>query len=344
MKSEQIKTSVKEYYGETLKTNKDLQTTACCSANIPSYLKPLISNICDEVNSKFYGCGSPLPFVLEGKTVLDLGCGSGRDCYILSQLVGEKGKVIGVDMTDQQLSIAKKHLDEHINKFGYSNSNIEFKKGDIENLNSIGIEDDSVDIVISNCVINLASNKKDVFKEIFRVLKPGGELYFSDVFSNRRIPETLQQDKTLVGECLGGALYIEDFRRLLNSIGCLDYRIVSSSNIDLKTQEIKAKLGMITFKSLTIRAFKLDFEDICENYGHTAYYLGTIPESPHEFDLDNHHKFITGIPLPICGNTTKMLNETRYKKHFKIIGDFSTHYGTFDCGPENTNNPSKNCC
>jgi arsenite methyltransferase len=333
-KNNKIKDSVKEYYGETLQTSEDLKTSACSITGIPDDLKKLISNVHDEVSEKFYGCGSPIPPILEGMTILDLGCGTGRDCYVLSQLVGESGKVIGVDMTDNQLEVANRHIDYHMKKFGYKKPNIEFKKGYIENLQELNLEDDSIDIVISNCVINLSPNKEDVFTEIFRVLKTGGELYFSDIFADRRIPEELKDDKVLVGECLGGALYIEDFRRIINNVGCADYRVVESASVSLDKGVIEQKLGMVEFRSLTVRAFKIDFEDICENYGHVAYYLGTIKNSPHEFNLDNHHKFKKGLPLPICGNTTKMLSETRYKNHFKIIGDFSTHYGKFDCDPE----------
>ena len=111
----QIQNDVKEYYGETLSSNKDLKTNACSTdESIPDYLKPLLSNIHDEVAMKYYGCGSPIPLDLEGKTVLDLGCGTGRDCFLLSQLVGENGRVIGVDMTDAQLEVAQKHIQWHM--------------------------------------------------------------------------------------------------------------------------------------------------------------------------------------------------------------------------------------
>ena len=249
--------SVQEYYGKILKTNQDLKTNACCTIDsIPIYLRPILSEIHPEVKDKFYGCGSPIPLYLEGKTVLDLGSGSGRDSFILSKLVGEKGKVIGIDMTDEQIQIAKKHTPFHLEKFGYKKSNLEFYKGYIENLKSIGILDNSIDVVVSNCVINLSPDKKTVFKEIFRVLKPGGELYFSDIFSSRRIPKELNEDPILLGECLGGAIYVEDFRRLLLDLNIKDYRIISKSQVSNFNPEIKNKIGAIDFYSLTIRAFK----------------------------------------------------------------------------------------
>jgi ubiquinone/menaquinone biosynthesis C-methylase UbiE len=326
---------LKDYYGKILQGKKDLKTSACCSEELlhPTILE-IECQIDKEVLAKFYGCGSPIPPAIEGCVILDLGCGTGRDVFIASRLVGPNGFAIGIDMTSEQIDIAEKHLDSQMKKFGYTKPNVDFKKGYIEDLKVIGIEDNSIDIVISNCVINLSMDKKKVFSEIFRVLKPGGELYFSDVFAGRRVPEHLKNDPVLHGECLGGALYTEDFRRLLKEIGCLDYRVVTKKKIKLGNPKINAKVGMVDFYSMTIRAFKLgSLEDICEDYGQVAVYLGTIPGYPHTFDLDDHHRFITGKPMLVCGNTASMLQETRFVRHFKVTGDRSTHYGPFDCSP-----------
>lgn len=320
--------NVQEYYGKILKTNKDLKTSACCAGDsFPPYVKEILSQVPMEILEKSYGCGSPIPLAIEGKTVLDLGCGTGRDVFILSRLVGPKGQVIGVDMTREQLEVTRRHLTGPSIKLV-----VKILEGRIEDLEVLGIANDSIDIVVSNCVINLSPDKRKVFSEIFRVLKPGGELYFSDIFSGRRILQELSRDPILLGECLGGALYIEDFRRLLLEVGCLDYRVVSKAKIDIKDSKIKGKVGMIDFHSLTVRAFKLKLEDRCEDYGQIAIYQGTIPESPNAFVLDDHHLFEKGRPVPVCGNTAAMLEETRYVQHFKIIGDRSTHYGLFDCG------------
>lgn len=348
----QIFENIRDYYGRVLKTNRDLKTGACCAGDsfAPS-IREILKQIHPNVVAKFYGCGSPIPSELTGKTVLDLGSGSGRDCFILSKLVGPDGRVIGVDMTPEQLETARRHVGYHMEQFGFAQPNVEFLSGYIEDLESLGIEDDSVDVVVSNCVINLSPDKERVFAEIFRVLRPGGELYFSDVFADRRIPEHLAEDPVLLGECLGGALYIEDFRRLLARVGCPDYRVVSSSKLALTDPAIERKAGMIGFHSITVRAFKLDLEDRCEDYGQVAYYLGTVPEQPHRFLLDDHHVFETGRPHPVCGNTAAMLSQTRYASHFKIIGDTRVHYGLFDCGPksattgsENDTKPSGSCC
>ncbi len=353
MKEEIEKTSsklslVKEYYGEVLKSNKDLKTTACCSiSKVPSYIKDIFSLIDDEVHAKFYGCGSPIPQVLEGMTVLDLGCGSGRDCFVFSKLVGENGKVIGVDMTEAQLEVAKKYQDSIAGKFSHKESNINFKHGYIEDLKALKIPDNSIDIITSNCVINLSPNKEAVFSEIFRVLKPGGQLYFSDVFSSRRVPKEYLTDSVLLGECLSGALYIEDFRRLLSKFGCLDYRIVESSPIDLLDEYVIGKLGQITFRSLTVSAFKLsNLEDKCEDYGQVAKYLGTVQESPLKFVLDANHIFEAHKPMLVCGNTASMLLESRLSKHFEVDSNRSKHFGIFNSAVIDVNYESEtsSCC
>ena len=345
MSDHSITDSVKNYYGKVLQTKEDLKTSACCPISaMPKHLLPMIKNLHNEVQEKFYGCGSPIPHALKGKTVLDLGCGTGRDAYILSQLVGESGRVIGIDMTENQLAVARKHQDFHKKSFGYKKSNVEFHQAYIEDLKSAGIADNSVDVVVSNCVINLSPNKAQVFSEIFRVLKPGGELYFSDIFANCRIPNDLQKDPVLLGECLGGAMYIEDFRRMLNKIGNWDFRTVSKDIIKLHDDTIAKQAGMIEFYSATVRAFKCDFEDVCEDYGHVAFYQGSIEHAQHVFVLDDHHVFKTGLPVLVCGNTAKMLSETRYQDHFKVIGDFSTHYGFFDCSGDSSRGDEAPCC
>jgi ubiquinone/menaquinone biosynthesis C-methylase UbiE len=326
---------VKAYYGKVLKGTKDLKTNACCpTESFPKNHRKILAEIDQEILDKFYGCGSPIPPAVEGCTMVDLGCGAGRDVYFASKLVGENGFVIGVDMTDEQLEVARRHQKSQIKKFGFKNSNVDFRQGYIEDLASLGIKDNTIDVVISNCVINLSPDKEHVFSEIFRVLKEGGELCFSDVFAGRRVPKKFRSDKVLLGECLGGAMYIEDFRRLLRQIGCLDYRVISKQLINIDNPEIEAKVGMIDFYRMTIRAFKLaSLEDICEDYGQIAYYLGTIPEYPHRFPLDDHHTFIKGKPMLVCGNTATMLAATRFGRHFKVQGDLSVHYGPFNCSP-----------
>jgi SAM-dependent methyltransferase len=297
-------------------------------------VRSILPYIADEIKTKFYGCGSPLPPLLRGTIVLDLGCGTGRDVYVASKLAGESGRVIGVDMTAEQIEIAVKYQEEQRASFGYDRSNVVFHQGYIEDLKSLGIEDNSVDIVISNCVINLSPNKEQVFNEIYRVLKPGGELCFSDVFADRRIPEDLSVDPVLRGECLGGAMYTEDFRRLMAKTGWADFRYTNIREFDLNSENIKRKIGFVSFTSRTVRAFKLgDLEDICEDYGQVAIYNGRIPGHTHFFDLDDHHRFFANKPMLVCGNTASMISNTRYGKVFSVTGR-TGHFGVFGgCAP-----------
>ncbi|RPG49870.1 MAG: methyltransferase domain-containing protein [Gammaproteobacteria bacterium TMED1] len=330
---EQITEAIKSYYAQELKSNQDLKTNACCATeSLPVYIREVLKSIHPEVTSRFYGCGSPIPNAIENKVVLDLGCGTGRDSFIFSKLVGENGHVIGIDMTPAQIAIAIKYADYHRNKFGYRCSNTTFHEGYIEDLSTINIEDNSIDLVTSNCVLNLCYDKQKAFKEIFRVLKPGGELYFSDVFCSRRIPENLQRDPILRGECLGGALYIEDFRRLLAKLGCYDYRVVSNVRIQINNEDIESKVGDIEFFSITMRAFNIELEDRCENYGQVAWYLGGIEETPNQFMLDDHHIFEKGRPMLVCSNTARMLSQSRFSRFFKVQGKETKHFGLFECG------------
>ncbi len=330
--------SVQEYYGETLQNSDDLQTNACCTAsNIPAHLKTVLGQIHDEVMAKYYGCGLIAPLALEGAHILDLGAGSGRDVYALSALVGESGRVVGVDMTEAQLDVARRHQDFHARAFGYGAPNTEFHKGYIERLDELPLEAGSFDIIVSNCVINLATDKEAVLRGAHRLLKPGGEMYFSDVYSDRRVPENLAKDKVLYGECLSGALYWNDFEALAKKAGFADPRLVEDRPLTIENPEIEARVGNIGFTSATYRLFKLDgLEPACEDYGQAVIYKGTVAHAPHVFVLDKHHRMETGRVFPVCGNTWRMLRETRFAGHFDFIGDWNTHHGLFaGCGQKN---------
>ncbi len=353
---QEIKQSVQEYYGKTLQQSSDLKTNACCTVvSYPQKIKDIMAKIHDEVMSRYYGCGLTIPQELSGLKVLDLGSGSGRDCYILSALVGESGKVVGVDMTDEQLEVANRHLEYHRQQFGHQSSNLTFLKGDIENLKALDLPDNSFDLVVSNCVINLASNKEEVLKEVHRILRPGGEMYFSDVYSDKRISLSLQQDKVLWGECLSGALYWNDFLDISKKVGFQDPRLIESSPITIQNKDLEEKVKLIKFFSATYRLFKIEgLEKDCEDYGQAVIYKGTLKEDPHHFFLDDHHIMAKGNVFKVCGNTYLMLKKSRFAKHFDFIGNFSTHYGIFEgCGknlPFNTReytipqNSSGGCC
>ena len=327
---------VRTYYGQTLQSSDDLKTSACCSDEaVPEHHKPILGLLPDEVLARFYGCGSPIPPALDGCTVLDLGCGTGRDAFVAAALAGPEGRVIGVDMTPEQIEVAQRHREAVADALGHDAPTTDFRLGVIEDLGAVGIEDASVDVVISNCVLNLAPDKAAAFREITRVLRTGGELYVSDVFVDRRLPDEIRQDPVLVGECLGGALYTEDFRRLMADLGWADVRTVAESPIEVEDPALADRLGTARFVSRTIRAFKLPqlIEDRCEDYGQVAIYRGGVEGQRHAFRLDDHHLFERDRPMLVCGNSAAMVQDTRYGRFFEVLGDRSTHFGLFDCAP-----------
>ena len=324
--------AVREYYGRTLTGSDDLHTDAphCEAVPPPRYVLDVMPLIADEVIARFYGCGSPIPPALEGATVLDLGCGSGRDVYVLSKLVGPTGRVIGVDMTPEQLEIAASYRDYHAQKFGFERSNVEFRLGYIEDLTACGIADESIDVVVSNCVVNLSPFKDMVMAEIYRVLKPGGELYFADVYASRRLPQELRDDPILHSECLGGATYAEDFRRLMADAGWPHFVWTVDDPMNVGDLGIQTRVGFTSFRSRTIRAIKCTgLEQTEEDYGQVAEYLGGMPEMPRYFDFDSELRFVKGRPRAVSGNTARMLETSRYAKYFGI-SPRRPHRGAFD--------------
>ncbi|CAI5466677.1 unnamed protein product [Closterium sp. Yama58-4] len=342
---------ISEYYGKTVQKQADLQTSACLvKGGLGEDIRRLLSNVHDEILAKFYGCGSPIPPLLkvqwcesEGCTVLDLGCGTGRDVYVAAQLVGPTGQVIGVDMTgqqgyqwgDEQLAVARKHEEYHREKFGFAQSNVSFRKGFIEDLKAANVEDSSVDVVVSNCTINLTPIKLPVFSEIARVLKPGGELYFSDIFADRRIPQHLRQDKVLFGEGFSGAHYLEDFRRLMASVGLGAWGVVEARQLHVDNPKIAAQIGPIKYYSFTVRGVKLpegEGEDLPENYRQTATYSGSIPERAGKFTLDDVRVFKAGVPTPVDATTAAMLTKSRYSSVFTVT-EKGAHQGVFTGWP-----------
>ena len=318
------KNLVREYYGKVLSSSDDLKTSACCTpgAAMPVGFREALANVHEEVRAKYYGCGFVAPQHLEGARVLDLGSGSGQDVYVLAQMVGPKGKVVGVDMTAEQLAVARKHQDWHTQRFGHCCSNVQFVEGYIEELDKLGLEPASFDVIVSNCVINLSPDKAAVLSGARSLLKPGGEMYFADVYADRRLPAGLKDDPVLLGECLGGALYWGDFIDVARDCGFGDARLVTSRSLSVDDPEQARKLGAARFYSATFRLFNIaGLETRCEGYGQAVIYKGGIAGHEDVFELDGHHRIQKGKVFPVCGNTWRMLMESRFASFFTSIGD-----------------------
>ncbi len=331
--------SVANYYGKVLSKSSDLKTNACTTSGAPpAYIRKAIGNVAPEVVQTYYGCGLVVPERLNGANIVDLGSGSGRDCFVLAQLAGPKGKVVGVDMTEEQLAIADRGNDHHSEKSNNRWAECDFVKGYIESFTENLPKDmvGNVDVIVSNCVINLSPDKRSVLKECFKALKPGGELYFSDVYASKRMPQSLKDDEVLWGECISGALYWNDFLSIAKECGFGDPRLVSDSRITINNKALEEKCEGINFYSATYRLFKLpDLEPDCEDYGQAVIYKGTVPHHPKAFILDGHHKIETGRVFPVCGNTWRMLHDTRFRDDFDFIGTFDNHFGIFPgCGKD----------
>jgi SAM-dependent methyltransferase len=331
---------VSEYYGKVLASSSDLKTSACTACGLPPlHVRAAMRNVPQHVIDKFYGCGNPIPAAIEGLTVLDLGSGSGRDVFVAAQFVGKTGEVIGIDMTDEQLDTARGAVAEFAANCPDA-APCRFVKGFIEGIAEAGVVDGSVDLVVSNCVVNLSPNKPAVLEGVFRALKFGGEFYFSDVYCDRRLPDAVRKHEVLFGECLSGAMTVNDFVSAAKRAGFRDPRVLESKPIEVTDPELSAILGGAQFFSITFRLFKFDdadeatrLDDNCEDFGEIAIYNGGMKDVPFAYQLDDHHVFEKKRPVRVCGNTSSMVGASWLKPFFTIIGDRSTHFGAFPCGP-----------
>ncbi len=225
--SEIIRKAVRETYGRTAQSKAagcSCSASCCGKSDNTLEMAEILGYSGDDVNAVpqganlGLGCGNPhiMAGIREGETVLDLGSGGGFDCFLASKKAGQSGHVIGVDMTPEMISKAK----ENAKKGGYSN--VEFRSGEIEDL---PVEDESVDVIISNCVINLSSDKQRVFTETFRVLKKGGRLAVSDVVAMVEIPEEVKSDMALYTGCIAGAANVDEIKLMLKNAGFEQIRI-----------------------------------------------------------------------------------------------------------------------
>jgi SAM-dependent methyltransferase len=344
--------AVKERYADA---SKEVEANLCCPVDYdPQFLKAIPS----EVIEKDYGCGDPSKWLNPGETVLDLGSGTGKICFIASQVVGPTGKVIGVDMTDDMLEVARRNAPIVAENIGHSN--VEFVKGRIQDLkldleafneklsnnpvcsvedflvsetvaselrqSAPLIPDESVDVVVSNCVLNLVEPelKKQLFEEIFRVLKVGGRAVISDIVSDELVPDHMAANDDLWSGCISGSLTESDFLKAFENEGFYGVELVK-----FETQPWQTHEG-IEFRSITVQAFK-GKEGPCLDRNQAVIYKGPFKEV---LDDDGHRLF-RGERMAVCEKTFNLYSKAPYQDSFEFIEPLeavpSEEAKPFDC-------------
>jgi arsenite methyltransferase len=243
MREERIKKMVRESYAKAVK-----EVSCCGSPEVAKrigYTEDELKSVPEGARFSF-GCGNPtaLASLKEGETVVDLGSGGGFDCFLAANKVGEKGKIIGVDMTPDMIDKARENLRKSKHK------NIEFRLGEIENL---PVADDSADIIISNCVINLSPNKKRVFEEAFRVLKPGGRLMISDIVLLKELPDSVRKSVDAYVQCISGAMMKTEYLRLIRDAGFGEVKVLKQTS-SFADAELDDETTKTTMKKLEVSA------------------------------------------------------------------------------------------
>jgi ubiquinone/menaquinone biosynthesis C-methylase UbiE len=312
------------------------QADLCCPVDYDSSLLAILPQ---EIIEKDYGCGDPSRYVRQGDIVLDLGSGSGKICYMAAQLVGIQGKVIGIDMNDDMLALARKYQADMTDKLG--GNRVSFVKGQIQDLaldvqrmdeylaqNPVNnahdlmqlknwqerqrqenplIADNSVDLVVSNCVLNLVhdADKAQMIKEIFRVVKPGGRVAISDIISDEPVPEHLKRDQHLWSGCISGALHEYEFLQAFVNAGFIAVAYDKWESAPWQVVE------GIEFRSVTIIAVKPEC-DPCIDKGHAVIYQGPFSEV---YD-DEGHVYYRGKRMAVCERSYRLLTGSAYGDHF----------------------------
>lgn len=317
----------------------DVEPALCCPVQ---YSAELLDVIPAEIIEKDYGCGDPTPYVRTGETVLDLGSGGGKLCYIAAQVVGPSGRVIGVDCNREMLNLARKHAPTVAERLGYSN--VDFRYGLIQDLkldldqlagdlskhpvnDAAGylalrqveerlrrdqplVADDSVDCVLSNCVLNLVrqQDRKQLFAEIFRVLKRGGRAAISDIVSDESVPERLQQDPTLWSGCITGAFREDEFLKAFEEAGFHGIEMVKRESTPWRTVE------GIEFRSVTVVAHK-GKQGPCLERNQAVVYRGPFKK----VQDDDGHAYRRGERMAVCDKTFHLLQAAPYSGLFDAI-------------------------
>ncbi|MEK6684151.1 MAG: methyltransferase domain-containing protein, partial [Nitrospirota bacterium] len=288
---------VQEFYG---KAAEKPQPELCCPVH---YEADEISHIPAEVLQRFYGCGSPMALggVRAGEVVVDLGSGGGIDCFIAAKKTGPEGKVIGVDMTEEMLTVANRNKMFVAENLGYHV--VEFRKGYLERM---PVEDRSADLITSNCVINLSPDKQAVFAEMWRVLKDNGRIVISDIVTEAPVPSSIRANEQLWGECLSGALTEEEFVSGLERAGFYGLELLKKSY----WKEVEGH----RFHSVTVRGYKYEKKEGCIYIGQRAIYRG-----PFKAVMDEEgHLFPRNEAVEVCTDTAAKVSSAPYAAHFTV--------------------------
>jgi len=341
------------------------EAALCCPvAYDPRYLEVLPR----EVIERDYGCGDPSRYLRQGEIVVDLGSGTGKICFIAAQIVGPNGKVIGVDMTDEMLDVARRNAPIVAAHIGYAN--VDFRKGRIQDL-ALDLElldrqlkktpitdaasflaadelaeelrvkhpliaSDSVDVVVSNCVLNLVEpkSKRQLFDEIFRVLKKGGRAVICDIVSDEEVPEEMQNDPELWSGCISGALTEESFLQAFEHAGFYGVQILKRDAQPWRTVQ------GIEFRSMTVAAFK-GKQGECFERNQAVIYCGPFKEV---LDDDNH-RMERGKRYAVCDKTYNLYKKAPYREFFEFVDpivDVSlTEAKPFDCSRTSLRHPKE---
>jgi SAM-dependent methyltransferase len=318
---------------------ENVEPALCCPVD---YAADYLSVVPTEIIERDYGCGDPTRFVRVGDTVVDLGSGAGKLCYILSQIVGPKGRVIGVDCNQEMLSLARRYQATVAERIGFAN--VEFHFGLIQDLkldlDRLGdeltqrpvqdtgdwlelraaedrlrherpmIADDSVDCVVSNCVLNLVrpQDRIQLFDETYRVLKRGGRAAISDIVSDEDVPERLRQDPTLWSGCISGAFREDLFLQAFADAGFHGIQIAARQSAPWRTVE------GIEFRSVTVVAYK-GKEGPCLERNQAIIYRGPFKK----VEDDDGHVFVRGERMAVCDKTFHLLQREPYEGQFEPV-------------------------
>ncbi len=355
-----IETCVADRYSSAAEAREE---ALCC----PVQYKPeLLEVIPDEIIQRDYGCGDPSPFVKPGDTVLDLGSGGGKLCYIAAQIVGKAGKVIGVDCNEEMLGLARQYQSQVAKTIGYDvvsfrcgviqnlGLDLELFQSELKKLESDGlanildrrrleqklqteqpmIESNSVDCVVSNCVLNLVrpEDRQQLFAELFRVLKVGGRAAISDIVSDETVPEHLQNNADLWSGCISGAWREDEFLAEFKAAGFEGMHLVKRESEPWQTVE------GIEFRSVTIVAYKPD-PSPCLEQNQAVIYKGPFSK----VEDDDGHVFYRGKAMAICGRTFESLNREPFADQFYSVDPIEVIAAEsaepFACGPMRFRHP-----